>query len=260
MSPDGTVLVPVVLHDRAGAAQHHQLVVDTGASITAITPATAAALGISGVREIVLNEGSDAVPARLATLPRLEVGGVTFHDLRVAIVDMPAARTIDARFGGILGLDALAHHDVVIDLVRRRFTLHPAGYAARSDAAREMQRLPFERGRYGLIALPVRVEGFPEMLGVLDTGAQWSVMNRVAARMLLDYTPNSVLTPVQPRRYARVELAGVALDHHGFQIEDLGVFQRLRIDRRPAILLGADLFQGRSIVLAYQDRAVYVSR
>jgi predicted aspartyl protease len=260
ISPRGTVLVPVVLHDRTGAAQHYELVVDTGASITAITPATAAALGISGVDDLVLNEGRDAVPARRATLPRLVVGGVTFRNLRIAIVDMPAARQIDARFGGILGLDALARHDVVIDLVRRRFTLHPAGYAARSDAVREMQRLRFQRGRYGLIALPVRVEGFPEMLGVLDLGAQWSVMNRAAARMLSDFTPNSVLTPLQPRRYARLELAGVVLDHHGFQIEDLGVFQRLRIDRRPAILLGADLFQGRSLVLAYQDRAVYVSR
>src|SRR5689334_1897943 len=102
ISRDGTVLVPVVLHDRVGGAQQNQLVVDTGASITAITPATAAALGISGARAVVLNEGSDAVPARLATLPQLEVGGVTFHNLRVAIVDMPAARTINAQFGGIL--------------------------------------------------------------------------------------------------------------------------------------------------------------
>ncbi|HWU89024.1 MAG TPA: hypothetical protein VN253_17285, partial [Kofleriaceae bacterium] len=223
--------------------------------------ATAAALGIAGTRELVLNEGSDAVPARLATLPRLMVGGLTFHNLRVAVADMPAARRIGARFGGILGLDVLSHHDVVIDLARRRFTFHPAGYAARSEAARAMQRLPFHRSRYGLISLAVRLEGFPEMLGVLDLGAQWSVLNPAAARMVSDYTPNSVVTPpVQPRRYVRLELAGLALDHHGFQVEDLGVFHRLRLDKRPAILLGADLFAGRAIVLAYQDRAVYVSR
>lgn len=261
VSADGTLLVPAVLHGRRGAAQHHQLVVDTAASITALTPAGAAALGITGAHEMVINEGRDAIPARRATLPWLSVGGAVFRDLPVAIVDLPDARRIDARFGGILGLDVLAHHDVVIDLVRRRFTLHPAGYAARSDAARAMQRIPFDRSRYGLIALAVRVEGYPEMLGVLDLGAQGSVINPVAARMLNNYTSYGVLTPQSgSRRYARLELAGLALDHRGFQVEDLGVFHRLRTAKRPAMLLGADLFRGRSIVLAYQDRAVYVSR
>lgn len=261
ISPDGTVLVPVTLEDLTGAAQQHHLVVDTGASITAITPATAAALGISGTRQLVLNEGRDAVPAKLATVPRLVVGGLTFHNLRVAVVDMPAARKIGAKFGGILGLDVLSHHDVVIDLARHRFTFHPAGFMARTEAAREMQRLPFRRSRYGLIAVTVRLDGFPEMLGVLDLGAQWSVLNPAAGRMVSDYTPHTVLTPpAQPRRYARVELAGISIDHRGLLVEDLGVFHRLKLDKRPAILLGADLFAGRSIVLAYQDRALYVSR
>lgn len=259
ITDNGSLLVPVVLYDRHDAAgQHHRFVVDTGASITALTPSAAEALGLAGTDVLVVNEGQDAALGRTATLPRLSVGGIAFDGLRVAIVDLPDMRRIDARIAGILGLDVLARHDVVIDLARGRLGLHPAGRIARSDAARAMARVPFDQSRYGLVVLAARFQDKPSMPAILDLGAQASVINLPAARMLTRHLYGSATNPEWGS--TKLELSDLWIERRGFMVQDLGVFRRLGVHEEPAILLGADLFRDRMVVLAYQDRAVYVSR
>lgn len=256
---DGTLLVPVTVYDAAGRAHAQAFVVDTGASITSLTPAAADALGLARGEPITINAGADEIAAFQTDLPGLAIGAARFDGVRIAVLELPEARRLGVSFAGVLGLDLLGRYDVEIDLARRRFALHPSGAAAMIARNRAMAQLPIERGRYGLVVLTARIEGYAAMPAILDLGAQWTVINRSAARSMTGFAIQGV-TPVERTRYARLALADLAIDHRGFQVENLSVFRRLGVDGRPAMLLGADVFEGRSVVLAYRDRALYVSR
>src|SRR5438067_7599517 len=89
----------------------YRMVLDTGASITSISTEAARELGIEAVGDTQIN---DHIPAKLGVLHSLSIGVAEHADVTVVIVDMPNARDSAVAFQGILGLDVLAHHDIVL--------------------------------------------------------------------------------------------------------------------------------------------------
>jgi hypothetical protein len=240
-----SVLLPVRVN---GKLKH--FIVDSGASISALTPATARDLGIAATGVVTVNDAVEPT----GIVESLAIAEAEHRDVRVAIVDLPAARRMDVDYDGILGLDVLGQHDVVIDFARGKIVLHPAGYVARSAGARELSRVSFRPSRHGLVLVTAEFD-FTPIPAVVDLGAQFTMINRAACWMRGVGSPLGMMT-----KPSQVGMGDVDLGERRMLVADLPIFSRSGLMPGPAIVLGADVFVNRTVVLAYQERSIYVSR
>ncbi len=246
-SDHGTVFVPVAVNGRP-----LRFIFDTGASISAVTPAVAEALALVPNGSTMVN---GTIAARLTSLETLSVGSFQHHDVRVAIVALPEERRIDESFDGVLGLDILSQYDVAIDFPRHRFVFYPPSRFAQSAAVDEMIRVDFTKSRNGLAEFSVAFDERGPIPAFLDLGAQRTITNTVTANWI-EGPGNG-----DPERAPRgLKLGDVRWEHFSIIVEDLPIFdQWIRADEL-AVILGADLFRDRSVVLAYREGALFVSR
>jgi hypothetical protein len=242
LAPDGKPMAPggrgrVVVEAEVNGADC-LFIVDSGASITSVTPQAAERLGITPAAWTAVNDRRTPT----GKLAKLSLGAVQHRDVRVAIVEVPAARLLGIRHDGILGLDVLSRHDVVFDFADRRVELFPSGRVARSHSARDMERLRFFPSRHGLVILTANLDAQP-VRAILDLGTGVSAANAAT-----------------PRRPMHVQLGNLDLGEHDLPVENHSMFRRSGLERDPAIVLGLDMFHGRTLAIAYQERAIYVSR
>jgi len=209
--------------------------------------------------------------AMLGTVPELSVGAVCHHQQRVAVVHLRAGDDVDARYAGVLGLDVLRAHDVVIDFSRGVLGIHHSGDVAQDAATTDMAKTGFHRGRDNLLQLEVAIDGNPGVAAILDLGSQVTVLNSAAAALL---GPGPLINTEQAdtgitlsgpfgqdlRRIRELMVGDLALKYRLVVVADLPVFQRFGLANRPAIILGANLFAGRTVAIAFADRAIFLSR
>lgn len=246
-SRHGTVFVPVVVNGRP-----LRFIFDTGASISAVTPEVADALGLVPDGTTLVN---GTIPARLTMLKSLSVGSIVHRDVRAAIVELPEERRIDEHFDGVLGLDILSQHDIAIDFPGNRFVFYPANHLAHSDELDKMIRIDFKKSRLGLVELDVAFDERGPIPAYLDLGSQRTTTNSVTANWIEGGGDHD------PRRTSRALNVGEArFEQFSIIVDDLPIFDHwIRADEL-AVILGADLFRDRSVVLAYQEGAFFVSR
>jgi hypothetical protein len=246
-SRHGTVFVPVVVNGRP-----LRFIFDTGASISAVTPEVADALQLASDGTTKVN---GTIDARLTSFKTLAVGSIEYRDVRAAIIALPEEKRIDERFDGVLGLDILSHHDVAIDFPRHRVVFYPPNHLAHSDEVDGMIRVDFTKSRNGLVQFNVAFDERGPIPAFLDLGAQRTITNSVTANWIEG--PGSG----DPERAPRgLNLGDVRWEQFSIIVEDLPIFDHwIRADEL-AVILGADLFRDRSVVLAYQDNALFVSR
>jgi hypothetical protein len=225
------------------------LVVDTAASITALSTITAQRLGVEATSSTHINQN---IAAQIGMLRSLSIGVADHADVPVAIVDMPNARDSDVKFDGILGLDVLARHDLLLDLSSRTLALHPPGTFARTPITSQMDRVDIEHGPHGLILMEVTFGDRAPIPAILDLGAPNSVVNNAAAVMLGAKRP-----AFEPRD---LRVGSVELDTRYILIRDLPLFERLGLNQRRAMLIGSDVFENRALAIAFSEGAAFVSR
>jgi len=225
------------------------MVLDTGASITSISTATARDLGIHAESTMEIN---DHIPAGLGTIKSLSIGLAVHANVRVAIVDLPNARDSAIQFDGILGLDVLSQHDIALDFRHRTLVMYPRGAIVEHALMPWMSTVALQGNSRGLMLLSVTIGDHPPIPAMLDLGAPITVINPAAAKLLGVTQP---LFRVPSMTVGKVELA-----RRTMMVRDLGVFQRAGLGDRPAILLGSDVFAKRSLVISYRDRVAMVSR
>lgn len=113
----GNWFVDVVLNDM----QHATFLVDTGATICAITPALAEALGIQRDPEsapMLIHGVAGSTYAPVVVIPNLRVGDVEAQNVRAVIIPLRGMQ-------GILGNTFLARFTTTIDPVQGVLTLSP---------------------------------------------------------------------------------------------------------------------------------------
>jgi Aspartyl protease len=246
-SRHGSVFVPVVINGRP-----LRFIFDTGASISAVTPEVAEALQLvpDGTTKV-----NGTISARLTRIATLSVGSIEHRGVRVAIVALPEEKRIDERFDGVLGLDILSQHDVAIDFPRQQFVFYPPNHLAHSDEVDDMIRVDFTKSRNGLVELSVAFDERGPIPAFLDLGAQRTITNAVTANWIEGPANGN------PERAPRgLNVGKVRWEQFSIIVEDLPIFDHwIRADEL-AVILGADLFRERQVVLAYQDGALFVSR
>lgn len=229
--------------------QPRVMVLDTGASITSISTETARKLGIrsDGVARI-----NNHIDAGLGTIKRLSIGLADHVNVPVAIVDMPNARDSEIPFDGILGLDVLGGHDLVIDFRSSTVALYPSGAILENALMPGMARVALSRSAHGLMMLDVKIGDHPPIQAMLDLGAPITVINSAAAKLL------GVTRPLF--QVASMTVGNVQLARRTMLVNDLPAFARAGIADRPAILLGSDMFANRALVIGYRDHVAMLSR
>lgn len=160
---------------------------DTGAERTLVAETLLPALGLPvDPRRRAFQSGATGVTAArpIATLPRVGLGGASFRNLEVGVVDPPGMRAPDGNSPQIvLGADILALYDLDLDLPNRRVTLLPG---RRCGVPNPLLPGPtYElRGRVERkrVVVPIAINGRPGE-AVLDTGANVMHLprNRAAA-------------------------------------------------------------------------------
>jgi clan AA aspartic protease (TIGR02281 family) len=111
------VIVPAILNEKSTAL----FIVDTGASYTMLSPATATALGIDleNRQTVALQTANGRIQAPLVSLETIDVGGLQIKNVTAAVHDVFPDGTIS----GLLGLNFLRHFRLDIDTQNGLLTL-----------------------------------------------------------------------------------------------------------------------------------------
>jgi predicted aspartyl protease len=237
----GRIWAPVLIDGKGP----YRLVLDTGASRSAITAQAAESLGVpplqDGSRLVTGFTGSTVVP--IIHVNRLEVG-----DLLIGPEDMPVLADVFGGAEGVLGMEGLADKRIYADFTQDLLVISRShGERARHDLA----VVPLTLIRGGLLVADVRV-GSVRAKAIIDTGAQGTVGNL----MLRD-----ALTRLRPLDAVREQIVGVSLDVQGgdsfpapdidfgqirirglrITFGDMYLFQHWKLTDEPTLTLGMDL-------------------
>jgi hypothetical protein len=170
----------------------YPFLLDTGAEITSIDPALAAALQLKPhvSARMVGVASREAVP--IAEVDDMQVGGQSIPHAQVAIQSLSRLQAADPSVRGVLGGDFLRHFDVLIDQADSLLCL---GKAGEMRSHMHGQELAFaaphaERGAASTepLIIPVRLSGMPEqpLFLLLDSGANapflWKVEEAMRTR------------------------------------------------------------------------------
>jgi hypothetical protein len=238
----GRIWAPVLINDQGP----FRLVLDTGASRSAINASVAAALGI--------DLSNTATVMLLGVTGELEVSAVTVDSFIVGDLELRPARLpiIADAFGGaegVLGTDGLLDKRIFIDFRHDRITI------SRSHG---------ERPPRGFVAVPVRIVGGLIIVSdarfgslpvqaIVDTGGQSSIANAALGEALR--------RRVRQEDRAASEIIGVTLDvKRGdlvstpplmlgtlrvgmaqITVADIYIFHHWKMTSRPAVMVGMDI-------------------
>jgi len=140
---------------------------DTGASVTTLTPQLAERLGIqtrSGDRPEARGIGG-GVPVRYADAT-IGVGSLEFEKDEVFVLDVNALLKANGGREGVLGYTTLKHSTMSLNYNEKRFKL------SKGNSERDLKWIPFEYIKDShLVGVPVHINGKGPFNFVLDTGA-----------------------------------------------------------------------------------------
>lgn len=235
----GRIWAPVMI-DGQGP---FRLVLDTGASRSAITAQVAAKLGLTpDLSHPVLLRGVTST----AVVPTVHVDTLTVGDLEIRSIKVPIIADALGGADGVLGTDGFSDKRVDIDFLHDRITI------ARShgrSAPVGFVTVSLERSGPGLLMVAGRVDDV-KVHAVIDTGAQRSIGNEALRAALLSRhaqgTPDQIFdvtTAVQGGEMfvsPPIVLGGIEI--HGARITygEVRIFEHWQLTHEPALLIGMD--------------------
>ncbi len=225
-----------------------RLVLDTGASHSALTPKLAAILGIpldSG-ETVMLRGATGSVPVPMVPVATLEVGDLLIEPRRLAVVP-------DALGGaeGVLGSDGFEERRIHIDFRRDSITIMRS---KNQRAQPGFMTIPVKHINGRLLVVGAKVGGVP-VKAVIDTGGQATLGNE-ALRVALEErrrrgTPTVRSTnvtgatlDVQPGSHVEtpaLSLGAVLVQNPSLTFADFAIFDYWKMTDEPALLIGMDV-------------------
>ena len=237
----GRIWAPVYLNGKGP----YRLVLDTGASQSAITARVATELGLPMVsaRTVLLHgvTGSAVVP--IVKVSTFVVGDMEAHDKLLPIVP-------DALGGadGVLGMESLQDKRIAIDFRHDRITISRSNLG-RADSG--YQTIPLTRTANGLLMTKAYIGGV-RVTAIIDTGGQATVAN-LALRTALrrhnadeNRSPSTIIGATddvqagQDLAIPPVSLGTVIITAPYLTVSDLQIFDIWKMTRNPTMLIGID--------------------
>jgi hypothetical protein len=254
----GRIWAPVMIDGKGP----FRLVLDTGASHSAIIARTAEALGVTipvATTRVTGFTGSAVVPS--ITVDRMQVG-----DIDISPYTLPIVPDVFGGADGVLGYETLNDKRIYADFVRDRITI------ARSHGDRApygFDKIPLKLLEGGLLVADIKVGGIRTQ-AIIDTGSQGSVGNLALLDALMRRRPSDAKQaeiigvtlevqkgdnlPAPPIQMGTLTIEGV---HVVFG--DMYLFQHWQMTNRPTMVLGMDLIGTFEVlILDYRTREMMI--
>jgi len=182
-----------------------KVLLDTGASISMVSPDLTQSLGLKGkelppeeIRYAVAGDGCQKMNASIYQLPVIALGTAKATGLQTLQLSQAI---IPENLAGILGMDLLSHFNFQIDPIRKKLQLSPPSEPPKRDRD---QAIPLVM-QDGVALVKVKINGNSPFLFLIDTGAESTFISpEVAAKLKL--SPDS-MKPIQVQGFCGLELA-----------------------------------------------------
>jgi predicted aspartyl protease len=235
----GRIWAPVYLNGKGP----YRLVLDTGASNSAVISKVAEDLGLLPAGALLLHGVTGSATVPFVTVDTFVVGDMEAHSTMLPIVP-------DALGGadGVLGMECLKNKRIFIDFLHDRITIirshmqrAPNGYVT----------IPLSRTANGLLLAKAYV-GNVRVQAIIDTGGQATVANPALQAALRASHPakenrNDFITgatdDVQPGHdvsISAVSLGPVIIQSPYITVSDLHIFERWHMTEQPTVIIGID--------------------
>jgi hypothetical protein len=237
----GRIWAPVFINGRGP----FRLVLDTGASHSAVTAMVALALGIpTDQSPPVLLRGVTGS----ATVPTIRVDSLSVGDVSVDSPMLPIVPDAMGGAQGVLGSEGLENKRIFIDFRHDQIEIK---YSRDEKAGRGFVRVPFHSLGGQLIVISVMV-GEVRTKAIIDTGGQTTIANlalrdalarhNLSAKGLPDQivgatmaVQNGVLIPMPA-----IEFGSIQIICSGVTFADMSIFKQWKLTGEPAIMIGMD--------------------
>lgn len=221
----------------------YRFLVDTGADRTAVSRELATKLKLAAGQKASLHSVSEMSTISTATVPDLQL---TRRNVRV--IDAAVLESANMGADGILGVDSLRAQRVLFDFEGQSMSVVPSkSIESVTEPGAIVITAQSRNGR--LIITEARANGRPVTV-VLDTGAQVSIGNSALRKQLLgkglrDGSQRIELESVTGGKLMgdylfvrELEMSGVQLSNLAIVFADAHTFKALKLERKPALLLG----------------------
>lgn len=227
-------------------------IVDTGAERTVVSQELAQRLGLRSAGQARVVGLIDTVIADM-----FHIESIALDDLELAGTTVPTFAQSDIGGPGLIGIDSLERHKVIIDFLARQFDIR------RSEPTRSTRREPeFDRDTITVVARRragrmilsnASINGHRVDI-VIDTGAQSSIGNLALQRLVRRQFGVRAGGPIRTElrsvtgavRLAdldsirRITVSGIDINDLPVVYADSPAFDVLGLSTRPALLLGMD--------------------
>ena len=221
----------------------YRFLVDTGSNRTTISRQIASQLNLPAGAGVELHSVAGISSVSTAKVPPLQL----MHKA-VKIADAPLLDSLNMGADGILGTDSLAAQRVMFDFTDQTMSVVPS---STPDFHDEPGTIVVEgRRRNGRLVVTDATADGHSLTVVLDTGSQVTIGNEALRAVLLNGRHAPTSHPVEIESvtgekiigdYAFVsdlEVGGVTLRNLAIVFAPAHTFKQLKLDTRPAILLG----------------------
>ena len=254
----GRIWAPVLINGKGP----FRLVLDTGASHSAIVARVADSLGMTNQTDTIIVRGvtgSAVVP--VVHVDRMEVGA-----LLIQPSTLPIVADVFGGAEGVLGREGMPDKRIFADFGKDVLTI---SRSHREQAPAGFSIVPLRSVHGGLLATEVLI-GSIRAQAIIDTGGQQTVGNLALLEALKKYKPkdpvsediigvtldlqhgNTVSTP--PMRFGTLTLRGVRVT-----FADMYLFDHLKLTREPILLLGMDVLGSFDVlVIDYKMREMQI--
>ncbi len=257
----GRIWAPVLINGQGP----FRLVLDTGASHSALTARVAETLGIpiNANHSVMLRGTTGSVAVPFVPVETLEVGELLMEPRRLPIVP-------DALGGaeGVLGTDGLANKRIHIDFRRDSITIMRSKNE-RAGSGFATIPVKFLRGR--LLVVDAYLGGVP-VKAVIDTGGQATLGNEALRTALAErrrkyntWTPDDVTgATLDVQTGNRVSTPSLALGdilvrNAAMTFADFAIFEHWKMTEEPTMLVGMDVLGLLdTLVIDYRRRELQV--
>jgi predicted aspartyl protease len=234
----------------------YAFIIDTGAERSVVSRELAETLGLDAGARARLFDFTGASTVNTVKVPSLSAGS-----LSTTAMEAPSLAAANLGAPGMLGIDALQGHRVVIDFDRKRMTLAPSKKHPKGEI------LVGAEARLGqLIVTRATFEGQPIAV-IIDTGSWVSVGNKAMLalakrkpRMLGAITVRSVTGRSFRADYVAVSnlhVGDVRFDNFGLSFADVPPFERFGLRDKPALILGmSSLKMFRRVEIDFVNREI----
>ncbi len=237
----GRIWAPVLINGKGP----FRLVLDTGASHSALTQVVAGKLGFTAdsTENVVVRGVTGSVVVPSIQVDRMEVG-----ELSVGSTKLPIVADVFGGAQGVLGREGLPDKRIYADFGHDRLVI---SRSHKERAPPGFTVIDLKLSRMGLLASDVRI-GSIRAIAIIDTGAQMTVGNLALRNALMRRPPANVQSegvigvsldvqqgdniPAPPMSLGSLRLQGV---HVIFG--DMYLFEHWKLTDQPALLLGMDV-------------------